>query len=189
MKYIKSKQQITIPKGVEVTVNSRKVVVKGKEGTLQRDFHHLPVSVAKVDGGKKLEVSLFFGLSKQIACLRTVCSHVKNMIVGVTQRYRYNLRLVYAHFPITCNIVNGGKRVEIKNFLGEKVVRVIDMIGATKAIKSEAVKDEILIEGIDIDDVSRSAALIHQSCLVRNKDIRKFLDGIYCSASGPIEEY
>ena len=30
--------------------------------------------------------------------------------------------------------------------------------------------------------VSASAASIHQSCKVRNKDIRKFLDGIYVSA-------
>ncbi|CAD7949800.1 unnamed protein product [Amoebophrya sp. A25] len=189
MKLIRSSNTITIPKGVTVDIKSRKVVVKGPKGQLERDFRHLPVSVAKIDGGKKVEVSLFFGLTKQTACLRTVCSHIDNMITGVTKSYRYHMRLVYAHFPIGAEIVNRGKRITIKNFLGEKVNRVIDMIGETQAIKSEATKDEILIEGIDIDDVSRSAALIHQSCLVRNKDIRKFLDGIYCSQSGPIEEY
>jgi len=189
MKLIKSKQSIVIPKGVTVTVNSRRVEVKGPNGTLKRDFRHLPVSVAKVDGGKKLEVSLYFGLSKQIAALRTVCSHIDNMITGVTKKFRYTMRLVYAHFPITASIVNGGKRVEIRNFLGEKVVRVIDMVGETKAIKSEGTKDEIMLEGIDIDDTSRSSALIHQSCLVKRKDIRKFLDGIYTSAHGPIEAY
>ena len=31
-----------------------------------------------------------------------------------------------------------------------------------------------------------AAALIHQSVLVRGKDIRKFLDGIYVSEKGPI---
>jgi hypothetical protein len=30
----------------------------------------------------------------------------------------------------------------------------------------------------------RSTALIHQQCLVKNKDIRKFLDGVYVSDSG-----
>lgn len=30
----------------------------------------------------------------------------------------------------------------------------------------------------------RSTALIHQQCLVKNKDIRKFLDGVYVSESG-----
>jgi large subunit ribosomal protein L9e len=38
-----------------------------------------------------------------------------------------------------------------------------------------------LVEGNDIQNVSQSAASIHTSCLVKNKDIRKFLDGIYVS--------
>jgi large subunit ribosomal protein L9e len=34
--------------------------------------------------------------------------------------------------------------------------------------------------------VSRSSALIHQKCLVKKKDIRKFLDGIYLSERGTL---
>ena len=37
-----------------------------------------------------------------------------------------------------------------------------------------------------LQDVGRCAALIHQSCLAKNKDIRKFLDGIYVAEKGPI---
>jgi large subunit ribosomal protein L9e len=37
------------------------------------------------------------------------------------------------------------------------------------------------LEGNDLELVSRSAGLIQQSTLVKNKDIRKFLDGIYVS--------
>ena len=36
--------------------------------------------------------------------------------------------------------------------------------------------------------VSQVAAQVHQAALVRNKDIRKFLDGIYVSEKGFIEE-
>ena len=35
--------------------------------------------------------------------------------------------------------------------------------------------------GNSIDAVSQSAALIQQSTTVKNKDIRKFLDGLYVS--------
>lgn len=44
--------------------------------------------------------------------------------------------------------------------------------------ESKAQKDEIIISGNDVDMVSQSAADIHGQTLVRNKDIRKFLDGV-----------
>jgi len=49
---------------------------------------------------------------------------------------------------------------------------------------SEVQKDEIIIIGNDLDNVSQSAASIQQSTAVKNKDIRKFLDGIYVSETG-----
>ncbi len=76
-----------------------------------------------------LELKNIFSHVKQNNFPKQVCSHIDNMITGVTKKYRYTMRLVYAHFPITCTIANGGKRVEIRNFLGEKIVRTIDMIG------------------------------------------------------------
>merc|ERR550514_99620 len=98
------------------------------------------------------------------------------------------MRLVYAHFPINQNIINGGKTIEIRNFLGEKIIRVIDAVGdKTRFVKSD-LKDEILVQGSDLEQTSRSAALLHQSCLCKDKDIRKFLDGIYCTGHGPLED-
>ncbi|KAF5814632.1 putative ribosomal protein L6 [Helianthus annuus] len=41
------------------------------------------------------------------------------------------------------------------------------------------VKDELILNGNDIELVSKSCALINQKCHVKNKDIRKFLHGIY----------
>ena len=48
------------------------------------------------------------------------------MVRGVTQGYKFKMRFAYAHFPILCNITNGSKSIEIKNFIGEKIVRKID---------------------------------------------------------------
>lgn len=99
------------------------------------------------------------------------------------------MRLVYAHFPINVNVVNGGKDLEIRNFLGEKIVRKIPMLPGVIISRSENVKDELALVGNDVEAVSQSAANIHQSCKVHGKDIRKFLDGLYVSEKHVIGEY
>merc|ERR1719511_441371 len=104
------------------------------------------------------------------------------------KRFEYRMRLVYAHFPISATIKDDGAIIELRNFLGEKIVRTVHMLPGVKVEKSAQTKDEIVLTGMDIEHVSQSAALIHQSCLVKNKDIRKFLDGIYVSSHGTCEE-
>ena len=53
---------------------------------------------------------------------------------------------------------------------------------------SQAQKDELILEGNDIELASNSAALIQQATTVKNKDIRKFLDGIYVSEKGTVQQ-
>ncbi len=83
-------------------------------------------------------------------------------------------------------IAGDGKSVEIRNFLGEKKVRKVEMRKGVSIKEDKAQKDQVLVEGNDIDEVSQSAADMHGVCLVKNKDIRKFLDGLYVSAKGPV---
>jgi len=142
------------------------------------------MAVAEAKGKKVVKVEKHFGTSKQISSINTCCSHIKNMMVGVTKGFEYKMRLVYAHFPINVSLENKGTLVEIRNFLGEKIVRKVPMLEGVTCEKSSAVKDELVLTGNDIQNVSRSAALIRQSCLVTGRDIRKFLDGIYVSEWG-----
>merc|ERR1711865_1254892 len=166
----------------------KKVEVTGKHGTLKRDFKHLPIELWTAASGHEVRARMYFAKSKQLSMLRSVCSHISNLFDGVQKKFEYKMRLVYAHFPINATMTNGGATVELRNFLGEKRVRIVNMLPGVKVEKSAATKDEIIITGADIDLTSRSAALVHQSCLVKNKDIRKFLDGIYVSSHGAIEE-
>lgn len=75
-----------------------------------------------------------------------------------------------------------------RNFLGEKIVRKVKMQPGVDVEASKNVKDQLELSGNSLEAVSQSAADIQQKCRVRNKDIRKFLDGLYVSERGNIEE-
>lgn len=75
-----------------------------------------------------------------------------------------------------------------RNFLGEKLVRKVVMAKGVDVEASKNQKDELQLTGNDLEAVSQSAADIQQICRVRNKDIRKFLDGLYVSERGNIVE-
>merc|ERR1712048_1211288 len=185
MKVINTNQSVTVPDDVDVSVKSRVVTVKGECGTLVKSFKHLAVDISMPDK-KTVRVEKWFGKKKELAAVRTVCSHITNLCNGVTKGYKYKMRAVYAHFPINCAISEGGTLVEVRNFLGEKYTRRVRMHDGVKCENSKAQKDELIISGNSIEAVSQSAALIQQSTTVKNKDIRKFLDGVYVSEKGHV---
>lgn len=96
------------------------------------------------------------------------------------------MRAVYAHFPINCAISENGSLVEVRNFLGEKYIRRVRMQEGVTCENSKEQKDELILTGNSIEAVSQSVALIQQSTSVKNKDIRKFLDGLYVSEKGNV---
>ncbi|BBN09967.1 large subunit ribosomal protein L9e [Marchantia polymorpha subsp. ruderalis] len=190
MKVILSSQTMDIPKDVKFEIKAKQIRVKGPRGVLTRDFKHLNLDFQMIQDGedKKLKVDAWFGSRKTTAAIRTAVSHINNLITGVTKGYRYKMRFVYAHFPINASISNEKDSIEIRNFLGEKKVRRVEMLDDVTVTRSEKVKDELVLEGNDIELVSRSCALINQKCHVKKKDIRKFLDGIYVSEKGSIAD-
>eukprot|EP00121_Abeoforma_whisleri_P006711 Awhi_evm1s6111 len=143
MKPVLSSQVITVPKDVKVTFKSRKVTVTGPRGVLHKEFKHLNLSMVRLSQDK-IRVDVWFGKKKKIACVRTLCSHVENMIKGVRLGYQYTMRLVFAHFPISVNH-ESGKSLEIRNFLGEKIQRNVAMDeGVT--IRGGELKGELVLE-------------------------------------------
>ena len=189
MKYIQTDQILEIPEGVTVQIKAREIKVTGPRGVLVKNLKHIDVTFEKISN-KAIKITVHNGDRKHVAALRTVKSLISNLITGVTKGYKYKMRYVYAHFPINVNVVEeeGQQFVEIRNFLGEKRVRQIKIFDGVTVEQSAAQKDELVLSGNSLEDVSQNAADIQQICRVRNKDIRKFLDGIYVSEKGVIDE-
>jgi large subunit ribosomal protein L6 len=96
------------------------------------------------------------------------------MIKGVTQGFTYKLKIVFVHFPMTVRVQ--GRRIVIQNFIGERQDRYADIAGNVNVTVQG---EDVLVEGVDIEEVAQTAANIQQACKIRKKDLRKFLDGIY----------
>lgn len=163
---------IQVPDGVEVNLTGKKVRVKGDKGALERDFSHAPISIEAE--GKTVCVRAEWPRKKEASLVGTVYSHIQNMISGVQKGFTYKLKIVFSHFPISAKVQD--RTVLIENFTGERRARRAKIIGDVK-VKVEA--EDIVVQGLNLEDVSQTAANIEQVTKVRRKDPRIFLDGIY----------
>jgi len=169
---VEAVKAIEIPDGVEVKVEGRVVTVKGAKGTLTHNFSETPVSI--LQEGKTIKVQANWPRKKEAALVGTVSSHIQNMILGVTKGFTYKLKIVFSHFPISIKIKEN--TVSIENFTGERSPRFVKILGDVKVSVKE---DDIIVQGINLEDVSQTAANIEQATKVKSKDPRVFLDGIF----------
>jgi large subunit ribosomal protein L6 len=166
-------KSIQVPDGVKVNVERRKVMVIGSKGTLTRDFSYVPISIESEDD-KTVRVWAEWPRKKEASLVGTIHSHIQNMITGVEKGFSYKLKIVFSHFPISVKVQ--GKSVLIENFTGERRARKVKVIGDVQ-VKVQG--DDVIVEGINLEDVSQTAANIEQATKVKKKDPRVFLDGIY----------
>jgi large subunit ribosomal protein L6 len=163
---------LDIPEDVDLTLDGHKVAVTGSNGNIKRDFEHTRVNLDYID--RNLRIWVENPKKKQAALVKTISSHVQNMIKGVTEGYTYRLKIVFIHFPMTIQVQ--GKKVIINNFVGEQRPREAKIFGNV-SVRVEG--DDVIVQGPDIEEVAQTAANIQQATKIRNKDLRKFLDGIY----------
>ena len=163
---------VEIPKGIEARIEKHELSVKGPKGELRRKLYHPNAKVEIKEG-----VIVFSTPSKRKrdrAMVGTWTAHFKNMCTGVTKGWEARLKIIYSHFPIKVNV--DGKKVVIGNFLGERSNRQAEIVGA---VKVQVDKDEIIVTGVDKEDVGQTAARIEAAAKVQGFDRRIFQDGCH----------
>jgi len=165
-------RQVEIPEGVDVSIEGSVVTVKGPKGQVSRRLSYPEIEIKKEDS--YLVVNSRLDRKQQRAMVGTLAAHVGNMIAGVTKGYEYKMKVVYSHFPIQLKSAPG--ELVINNFLGERKSRSARILDG---VKVDVLKDEVVVTGIDKENVGQTMANIEQATRVRGFDIRVFQDGVY----------
>ncbi|CAL5999916.1 Ribosomal_protein L6 [Hexamita inflata] len=180
--HLKNTVSVHIPAEVTLTVNKQEITVKGPRGELKRNFDMVPLDLLKT--ADALQITVWFPRGKLNAMPRTIASHITNMITGVTKGFYFVMKAAHAHFPMEFVVKTG--LVEVRNYIGQKEVHTTEILPGVTVTADKEKKNEIKVTGNDIEAVSYTCAKIHQSCRIHNKDIRKFLDGVYVAERGTL---
>ncbi|VVB76369.1 50S ribosomal protein L6 [uncultured archaeon] len=171
---------IKLPSELHATLAGDTLTLKGPKGTLTRQFKSYRIKIS-VEGNKIIVEGT--PKNKQTDVLvETITSHIENMAEGLVYGYKYNLKVLYSHFPMSIQVEKDA--VNIKNFLGEKFPRRTRIMGATKV---EVKGQDITVSGIDKEAVGQTASNMERKTKVKNKDIRRYQDGIYIVETGNME--
>ena len=198
MKILKKTCIVKIPAYVDFRVKGNKITVGGTHGTLTRDFSQLALhfqpstNIACREEERSLAVSCHICSRKRAALVKTVASHITNMIRGVTRLCFARCVAIYSHFPVEVLVETDGSAVQVNKFMSKFFRKRFEMpLGVKVRLneKSEFNKGkEFVLEGTDLERVSNCAHLIARNVRVKNKDKRVFLDGIYVAAKGFYEK-
>lgn len=149
-----AKKPITIPDGVTITLGKDGVVVKGPKGTLSKSFHHVVVlTPGKDEAGKDI---LTVGIKQTTdkfarAMWGTAASHLKNMIKGVTEGFKKELKVTGVGYTWTLE----GQKLNMKLGFSHPV-----NVTLPAGVSGKAVKNVLTLESIDKELLGQTAANI-----------------------------
>ena len=165
-------KEIEIPEKVEAEINQNKIILSGKEGKNSREFNLGKINLEKKDN--KIILSCEKGTKREKRIMNSCLAHIKNMIQGIQKKFEYKLKICSSHFPM--NVKIDGNKAIIKNFLGEKVDRKVEL---PKDIEVKIEKEIITIFSKDKETCGQAAANLEKATKIRGRDRRIFQDGIY----------
>ena len=164
--------EIEVPDKVKVDLAAGQIKVSGEKGEISRDLSNKQIVIEQQ--GNKIVVKALKINKTNKKQLKTRAAHLKNMMRGAVEGHTYKLKICSGHFPM--NVSSSNNELIVKNFLGEKVPRVLKIKnGATVKIEG----DTITVESANKELAGQVSADIEKLTKRANYDTRIFQDGIY----------
>ena len=140
---------VSLPTGVEVTLDGQFVKVKGAKGELEWNTHDL-VSVAQEDG--QIKVAANDASKNAIALAGTTRALINNMVTGVTEGFEKKLNIIGVGYRAQAQ----GQKLNLTLGFSHPVVHEVPA-----DVKVETPSNtEIVVSGIDKQKVGQVAAEI-----------------------------
>ncbi len=170
---LKEKEElIEIPKEIQAEVERNAVKLKCQDREVSRYFKATGIKIEKLDNN--LKITAPNPRKDNYAIMKTVASHIRNLIYGLKHGYEYKLEIVYSHFPM--NVAVKEEHVEISNLAGEKKAIKAKIVGnASVEVKGK----EIIVKAVNKEDAGQTAANLENATKLKHRDVRVFQDGIY----------
>lgn len=164
--------EIIIPEGIEVKLEGSNLTVKGPEGENSRNFKTGRLNFEVKEG--KIILSIQKGTKTDKRMMNTLTAHINNMVKGVKEKFEYQVKICYGHFPFT--VKQDGNKIIIKNFLGEKIDRHVKI---PEGAELDMGKEIITIKSVDKEIAGQAAANFEAATKIKGRDKRIFQDGVY----------
>ena len=165
------KEIIEIPEGIEAEIKDKVVTIKKGEDILTRKFLN-EFKIEKQD--KKLILHCPNATKKDKKLIKTAYAHISNMLKGLQNKFVYELKVCFVHFPITVELK--GNEIIVKNFLGERIPRKAKILPGVEVTID---KDTIKVSSYDKEKAGQTAANIETATKIRYRDRTVFQDGIF----------
>ncbi len=136
------KQIISIPQGVTITVDEKKVIVKGPKGELVRKLNPL-VKIVVEDNQVRVDVKNKEN-KKERSLWGTFAAHIKNMIKGVTEGFKKQLEVNGVGYKVAMQGTDIKLEVGFSHPVTYKVPNEVKASVEKNVITLESVDNEIL---------------------------------------------
>ena len=165
-------KEIELPEGITALFDGTLLIIKGPKGETKRFIKKQSVAI-KIDEDKIIMES-GRATKKNKKLLGSLEAHARNMIKGILENHDYVLKICSGHFLM--NVSVDGSKLYVKNFLGEKVPRILKL---KEGVNVKVDGSTIHITSTSKEIAGQVSADIEQLTRRPGYDTRVFQDGIY----------
>lgn len=165
-------EKIQIPEGVSCIYENKILKCSKDSKTLERKIKLLQAELTIQDNEITLHCKR--GNKNNHKIITSNIAHIKNLFLGLQEKFVYHLEACNVHFPMTLKA--DGDKLVINNFLGEKVPRHAKIL---PNVDVEIKGHSITVFSHDKEAAGQTAANFEKATKLTGRDRRIFQDGIF----------